>query len=90
MAFGHLAAPMSSGRLTAAMTSGRLAAPRRYLALWFPFLPAERLAWVQRETGGAPAEAPVVLAERGRGGSEGRRALGRATWSAASTRSRLA
>jgi protein ImuB len=41
--------------------------PRRYLALWFPFLPAERLARIGKEAGGAPDEAPVALVERARG-----------------------
>jgi protein ImuB len=40
---------------------------RRYLALWFPFLPAERLAWAKRETGGTSDETPVVLVQKQRG-----------------------
>jgi protein ImuB len=41
--------------------------PRRYLALWFPFLPAERLARLRPEAGAAPDETPVALVERARG-----------------------
>ncbi|HEY5793614.1 MAG TPA: DNA polymerase Y family protein [Bosea sp. (in: a-proteobacteria)] len=36
--------------------------PRRYLAMWFPFLPTDRLRRERRiPTSGAPADAPVVV-----------------------------
>jgi protein ImuB len=41
--------------------------PRRYLALWFPFLPAERLRRLGRENGGGPDERPLVLVEKVKG-----------------------
>jgi protein ImuB len=43
--------------------SGRIPAKRRYLALFFPFLPAER--WLR--TAPRPPDAPLVFAEKQRG-----------------------
>jgi len=40
---------------------------RRYLALWCPFLPAERLERAMRRRGEGPAEGPLVLTEAVRG-----------------------
>jgi protein ImuB len=41
---------------------------RRYLALWFPFLPADRIGRERRTAGcGAPDEPPLVIAGKDRG-----------------------
>lgn len=50
------------------MTAYPLSTPyRRYLALWFPFLPAERLQRAMMHPGGSPADTPLVLTENVRG-----------------------
>lgn len=41
--------------------------PRRYLALWFPFLSANRLARGTSSRSAAPADAPLALVEKQRG-----------------------
>src|SRR5262245_37773977 len=39
--------------------------PRRYLALWFPFLPTDRLRRQERSsTSAAPDERPLIVAEK--------------------------
>lgn len=50
------------------MSSEPSARPRRYLAVWFPWLPSDRL-WRQARGGDAPPEdgPPVVLAEKIKG-----------------------
>ena len=45
------------------MTAYPLPTPRRYLALWFPFLPAERRERAATEAGVWPADAPLVLTD---------------------------
>ena len=42
--------------------------PRRYLALWFPFLPADRMRWEQRSKNSAePDDRPLVVVEKVKG-----------------------
>eukprot|EP01035_Chromulina_nebulosa_P064639 gene64639-88434_t len=41
--------------------------PRRYFALWFPFLSAERLTWAHGRPTGARDDAPLVLVQKLRG-----------------------
>jgi len=53
------------------VSSGHSARPRRYLAVWFPWLPSDRLRrqeWGQEQENDAPPEAPpVVLVEKIKG-----------------------
>src|SRR3546814_5080534 len=51
-----------AGDWTGTMTN-KLSGTRRYLALFFPFLPAERLL----RTAPRPPDAPLVFAEKARG-----------------------
>jgi protein ImuB len=37
---------------------------RRFLALWFPFLPADRLRWQRAQAGGSLPEAPFAFVEK--------------------------
>ena len=50
------------------MTNARSSMSRRYLALWFPFLPADRLRRRRRISSGVQADAPLVFVEKIRGG----------------------
>lgn len=45
------------------MTDTSFEMPRRYLAIWFPFLPSDRLEW-QATGSHARAEAPLCFIEK--------------------------
>lgn len=55
------ALPARPGLWSGIVTTSVSVTPRRYLALWFPFLPAERLRRSGGQAGGAPAETPLAL-----------------------------
>ncbi|WP_242125562.1 DNA polymerase Y family protein [Sphingobium sp. Sx8-8] len=48
-------------------TAGDMIAQRRYLALWFPFLPIDRLRIARPELWGSPGDGPAVVVEPVRG-----------------------
>ncbi|MNK09567.1 DNA polymerase IV [compost metagenome] len=49
------------------MSRHHSARPRRYLAVWFPWLPSDRLRRQKPEKDGSPEDAPVVLVEKVKG-----------------------